>query len=72
MDYNNNGNQNKKRVLCKSKGKSNNNLAGRDIKAYIPNKRNQSTNQIKRRFFKSTLDAKGTKANVNNFQWKNH
>jgi hypothetical protein len=69
---NNNGNQNKKRGLCKSKGKSNNNLAGKDTKVYIPNKRNQSTNQIKRRFFKSTLDANRTKTNINNFQRKNY
>ena len=64
--------QNTKRLVCKSKGKSINNLEGKETKAYIPNKRNQSTNQVKKRFFKSTLDANNAKTNKNNLQWKNN
>ena len=69
---NNNENENKKKVMCKSKGKPNNNLAGKETKTYIPNKRNQSSNQMKRRISKSTLDAKKTNINKNNIQWKNN
>ena len=64
----NSGQQNQKRLVCKSKGKSNNNLVGKETKAYIPNKRNQSTNQVKRRVFKSTLDANNARTNKNNIQ----
>ena len=63
--------EDQKKAACKSKGKSNNNLIGKETKAYIPNKRNQSTNQIKRRVFKSTLDAKNVNADKNNLEWKN-
>jgi hypothetical protein len=63
--------EDQKKAACKSKGKSNNNLVGKETKAYIPNKRNQSTNQIKRRVFKSTLDAKNGNADKNNLEWKN-
>ena len=63
--------EDQKKAACKSKGKSNNNLIGKETKAYIPNKRNQSTNQIKRRVFKSTLDAKNVNADKNNLDWKN-
>ena len=69
---NNNENENKKKVMCKSKDKPKNNLAGKETKAYIPNKRNQSSNQMKRRISKSTLDAKNTNINKNNIQWKNN
>ena len=63
----NNENENKKRVECKSKGKSKNNLAGKETKAYVPNKRNQSINQIRRKFSKSILDAKKTNNTNKNY-----
>lgn len=55
---NNDNNGDNRRKKYKSKGKSNNNLEGKETKTYVPNKRNQSTNQIKRRSTKTILDAK--------------
>ena len=52
----------KKRVACKSKGKSINNLAGKETKIYKPNKRNVSTNHFKRKNVKNFLDANNDKS----------
>ena len=60
-----------KKAACKSKGKSNNNLVGKETKAYILDRRNQSTAQSKRRVKKSTLDAKNVNVDKYNLEWKN-
>ena len=66
-DFNDN---NKKRMACKSKVKPNNNLSTKETNAYVPNKRNKSTYQIKRRIIKSTLDANNANLNNNNLKRK--
>ena len=63
-------NNNKKRMVCKSKGRPNNTLSTKETKAYVPNKRNQSTYQMKRRIIKSTLDANNANLNNNNLKIK--
>ena len=68
---NNNINDNKKREKCKSKGKSKNNLAGKEIKINVALKRNQSTNNdFKRKSYtyKNSLNVN----NSNNMKWKNN
>ena len=67
----NNDNSNNIRTKYKSKGKSNNNLEGKETKTYVPNKRNQSTNQGKRRSTKTILDANNAQNNKNNIKIKN-
>ena len=62
---------NNRRTKYKSKGKSNNNLEGKETKTYVPNKRNQSTNQIKRKSTKTILDAKNAPNIKNNIRVKN-
>ena len=68
---NRNNDNNNRRTKYKSKGRPNNNLEGKETKTYVPNKRNQSTNQIKRRSIKTTLDAKNVQNNKNNIKGKN-
>ena len=68
---NRNNDNNNRRTKYKSKGRPNNNLEGKETKTYVPNKRNQSTNQIKRRSIKTTLDAKNAQNNKNNIKVKN-
>ena len=62
---NKNIDNNCKRIKYKSKGKSNNNLEGKETKTYVPNKRNQSTNQIKRRNLKPILGENNAQINRN-------
>ena len=67
----NNDNNNNRRTKYKSKGKPNNHLEGKETKTYVPNKRNQSTNQIKRRNTKTFLDANNAQNIKNNIKVKN-
>ena len=48
-NYNNINNDNKKREKCKSKEKSKNNLVGKETKTIVSNRRNQSTNNRKKK-----------------------
>lgn len=62
---------NKKREKCKSKEKSKNNLAGKETKAYISTRRNESSN-TRRKSSKSTLDSISSISNKNNLQWEHN
>ena len=70
-EKNNKNNDNNRWTKYKSKGKSNNHLEGKETKTYVPNKRNQSTNQIKKKSMKTILDAKNVQNNKNNIKVKN-
>ena len=70
-NQNNKNNDNNRWTKYRSKGKSNNNLEGKETKTYVPNKRYQSTNQIKKKSIKTTLDAKNVQNNKNNIKVKN-
>ena len=48
-NYNDINNDNKKREKCKSKEKSKNNLVGKETKTIVSNRRNQSTNNRKKK-----------------------
>ena len=68
-----NKNNNKiRKTYCRSKTKSKNTFVGKETKIHISNKRNQSTNNNKKRTFKSTLDANNVNINKNNIKWKNN
>ena len=67
----NNNNETGRKRLCKSKTKLQKNLGGKETKKfYISNKRNQSTNNNKKRTFKSTLDASNLNSYQNNLKGK--
>ena len=70
---NNNINETKKKEKCKSKGKSKNNLLGKETKINVASKRNQSTDNNKRKtFFKANTLKVNSNTNKINMIWKNN
>ena len=53
------------RNRCKSKGTSKNNLSGKETKTHVPNKRNQSTNNNKKKTLKTLDSSSSINTNVN-------
>ena len=67
---NDNNEKNNKSKQCKSKSKLKNNFVGKETKAYVINKRNQSTNN-KKRTIQRDSNVNNIVTSINNFKWKN-